>query len=318
VLIGWLIVVVVVLGVIAAVLLTRRSHDDVHSVEHYHRQLHTLEEIRGHPVDAVNVSTLGEKADSAGKAEGEVFPASAFRVSGSSTVRLTGSDQPPVPPVPPPPVPNPSKPLTFDDASPDPVPATFMTGNEDRVIRSIDHRPRRLGGPAAAVGAVLVLVLVLILTGLHSNTGKHHGKSATATTTATTHPATTQRHHETTTTTSTTAPPSVSAPSAATAHTASYTVSDAAYSLNIAATTGECWVDVTNTATGAVLFTTTLLSGQSHTIAASGPVTVIAGAPGAFAATVDGAAVTLPPGNQAPFTLNFSTASSAGGTTTTT
>ncbi|HEY5384175.1 MAG TPA: DUF4115 domain-containing protein [Acidimicrobiales bacterium] len=311
-LIGGLIVVVVVLGVIAAVLLTRRSHDDVHSVEHYHRQLHTLEEIRGHPVDAANGSTVGEKVD---KAEGEVFPASAFRVSGSSTVRLTGSDQPPVPPVPPPPVANPSKPLTFDDASPDPVPVTFMTGNEDRVIRSIDHRPRRLGGPAAAVGAVLVLVLVLILTGLHSNSGKHHGKSATAPTTATTHPATTQHRHETTTTTSTTAPPSVSAPSAATSHTASYTVSDAAYSLNIAATTGECWVDVTNTATGAVLFTTTLQSGQSHTIAASGPVTVIAGAPGAFAATVDGAAVTLPPGNQAPFTLNFLTASSAGGTT---
>jgi hypothetical protein len=212
---------------------------------------------------------------------------------------------------------SPSKPLTFDDASPDPVPATFMTGNEDRVIRSIDHRPRRWGGPAAAVGAVLVLVLVLILTGLHSNAGKHHGKSATATTTATTHPGTTHRHHETTTTTSTTAPPSVSAPSTTTAHTASYTVSDAAYSLNIAATTGECWVDVTNSATGAVLFTTTLQSGQSHTIAASGPVTVIAGAPGAFAATVDGTAVTLPPGNQAPFTLKFLTASVAGGTTTT-
>jgi hypothetical protein len=213
-------------------------------------------------------------------------------------------------------VPNPSKPLTFDDAGPDPVPATFMTGNEDRVIRSIDHRPRRLGGPAAAVGAVLVLVLVLILTGLHSNAGKHHGKSATGATTATTHPgATHHRHETTTTTTSTTAPPSVSPPSATSAHTASYTVSDAAYSLNIAATTGECWVDVTNTATGAVLFTTTLQSGQSHTIAASGPVTVIAGAPGAFAATVDGAAVTLPPGNQAPFTLHFLTASGAGGTT---
>jgi hypothetical protein len=309
VLIGGLIVVVVVLGVLAAVLLTRRSHDDVHSVEHYHRQLHTLEEIRGHPGDVTNGSTAGEKG------EGDVFPASAFRVSSSSTVRLTGSDQPTVPPVPPPPVPNPSQPLTFDDASPDPVPATFMTGNEDRVIRSIDHRPRRLGGPAAAVGAVLVLVLVLILTGLHSDAGKHHGKSAI---TATTHPATTHRHGETTTTTtSTTAPPSVSPPTTTTAHTASYTVSDAAYSLNIAATTGECWVEVTNTATGAVLFTTTLQSGQSHTIAATGPVRVIAGAPGAFAATVDGAAVTLPPGNQAHFTLNFLTASSTTGTTTT-
>ena len=76
-------------------------------------------------------------------------------------------------------------------------------------------------------------------------------------------------------------------------------------------------MDVTNPATGAVLFTTTLLSGQSHTISASGPVTVIAGAPEAFAATVNGAAVTLPPGNQAPFTLNFLTVSSVTGPTTT-
>ena len=76
-------------------------------------------------------------------------------------------------------------------------------------------------------------------------------------------------------------------------------------------------MEVTNTATGAVLFTTTLQSGQSHTIAATGPVRVIAGAPGAFAATVDGAAVTLPPGNQAPFTLNFHDGVLDDGTTTT-
>ena len=48
-LIGGLIAVVVVLGVLAAVLMARRTHDDEHSVEHYHRQLHTLEEIRGQP-----------------------------------------------------------------------------------------------------------------------------------------------------------------------------------------------------------------------------------------------------------------------------
>jgi Domain of unknown function (DUF4115) len=293
----------VVLGVTAAVLMLRRSHDDEHSVQHYHRQLHTLEEMRTHPP--------GE-GDQNGTKETDVpaaFPASAFRVSGSSTVRLTEDDKPLVPPVPPPPVPNPSKPLTFDDASPDPVPATFMTGNEDRVIQSINHRPRRLGGPAAAVGAVLVLVLVLILTGLHSNNPKHHGKAAGAAAATTT--TTTTKHHETsttTTTTSTTAPPSVSAPSAATAHTAAYTVATPTFALTVAATTGQCWVDVTNTATGAVLFTTTLQSGQSHAIPATGPVTVIAGAPAVFSATVDGAPVTLPPGSQAPFTLKFQTA----------
>ena len=82
-LIGGLIGVVILLGVVAAVLLLRRSHDDVHSVEHYHRQLHTLEEIRTHtPGDRPNGSA------------GEAFPASAFRVSGSSTVRLTEADHP--------------------------------------------------------------------------------------------------------------------------------------------------------------------------------------------------------------------------------
>ncbi len=34
---------------------------------------------------------------------------------------------------------------------------------------------------------------------------------------------------------------------------------------------------------------------------------VIAGAPGSFAATVNGSAVTLPLGYQAPFTLTFQT-----------
>jgi hypothetical protein len=308
VLIGGLVAVVVVLGVIAAVLMARRTHDDQHSVEHYHRQLHTLEEIRAHPA-----------GDNANVRDGPmgVFPASAFRVSGSSTVRLTESGESPVPPVPPPPVPNPSEPLSFDDASLEPVPATFMTGNEDRVIHSINHRPRRLGGPAAAVAAVLVLVLVLILTGLHSDNSKHHGKvSSDATSTpATTHPADTHHHRATsTTTTTTTAAPPVSAATAATAHTATYTVAAADYSLSIGATSGECWVEVSNTATGGVLFTTTLLSGQSHVIAATGPLTVIAGAPGAFTATVNGSPVTLPPGNQAPFTLHFQ---SAGSSTTT-
>ena len=38
----------VVVGLAAGMLARRRTHDDVHSVEHYHRQLHTLEEMRTH------------------------------------------------------------------------------------------------------------------------------------------------------------------------------------------------------------------------------------------------------------------------------
>ena len=185
-------------------------------------------------------------------------------------MRLTEAEKPLVPPVPPPPVPNPSEPLKFDDASPGPVPATFMTGHEDRVIHSINHRPRRLGGPAAAVAAVLVLVLVLILTGLHSGPPKHHG-AATAPTT--TRPPRTRRRRSTTTMTSTTTTTTAAALGVGTdgrhRHTATYTVAAPTYSLTLAATTGECWVDVTDPATGAVFFTTTLLSGQSHTVAAT-------------------------------------------------
>jgi len=297
VLVGGIVGVVVIVGVIAAVIVSRRSHDDVHSVEHYHRQLHTLEEMRTHMSSAGPENGNGEAA----------YPASAFRVSGSATVRLTEPDRPAVPPAPPPPVANPAEPVTFDDSGPEPVPASFMTGGEERVMHAINHRPRRLGGPAAAVGAVAVLILVLIITGLHSNSLAHHPKpSGTVTTTARTHHHAAGRHP--TTTTSTTAPPTVSAPASPTAHTATYHVADASFSLSLAATTGECWVEATDTATGTVLFTGTLFAGQSHSISATGPVTVIAGAPAAFSATVDGSAVTLPLGYQAPFTLSFETA----------
>ncbi len=294
----------VVVGIVAAALLRRRSQDDVHSVEHYHRQLHTLEEIRTHPED-----------DSHNGADGASYPATAFRVSGSSNVRLTEPGRPVVPPIPPPPVPNPGEPVTFDDEeAPEPIPTTFMTGGHDRAMHGIDHRPRRLGGPLAAVAAVLLLIAVLIVAGLHSNS-PGHGKAAN---TATTTPATstpTHSHgsdrHPPRTTTPTTAAPAVSAPQSTSAHAATYQVTSSAYSLDLAATTGECWVEATN-ATGSVLFTATLFSGQSHTVSANGPVTVIAGAPGAFSATVNGTAVTLPLGNQAPFTLHFATGSTAG------
>ena len=106
----------------------------------------------------------------------------------------------------------------------------------------------------------------------------------------------------------------MSAATAATPHAATYDVAAASYSLSLAASTGECWVEAENPATGAVLFSGTLFSGQSHVLTASGPVVVIAGAPGAFAATVNGMPVTLPPGYQAPFTLTFQTPGAAGGT----
>jgi hypothetical protein len=298
VLIGEIAGVVVLVGLAAAVLLRRRSHDDVHSVEHYHRQLHTLSEMQAH---------LPSTEPQNGNDQG-AFPASAFKVSGTSTVRLTEPGLTPVPPVPPPPVAKPSEPVTFEDSDLEMAQSTFMSGAQDRVMESINNRPRRLAAPAAAIAAVTVLIVVLIVTGLHSNSPPHHANTGA---TATSQPhAGTHARNQTTTTTST-APTFVSAPQAGSPHTASYQVAATSYSLSFAATTGECWVEATNTATGSVLFTAILFSGQSHTIAATGPVTVIAGAPAAFSATINGSAVSLPSGYQAPFTLSFQTAAAS-------
>jgi hypothetical protein len=309
----------VVVVAVAGFGLRRRSRDDVHSVEHYHRQLHTLQEMREHP-------------SSPGDDEHAAYPAPAFRV-GTSTVRLTDPNKPLVPPIPPPPVPNPSEPVKFEDEgsaeegpasvdgaqvdgapvdgaqsngkagdpSPQPDPgASVSAKGEARAMQAINHPPRRLGAPLVAVGAVTVLIVVLIVTGLHTTSSPpHHGKAAT---TATTAPAHHSRSGRATTTTTVAAV--VSAPSGATTHDATYQVADAAYSLALDATNGECWVQVTD-ASGAVLFTGVLYAGQSHTVPATGSVTVIAGAPDAFSATVNGVPVSLPSGFQAPFTLKF-------------
>jgi hypothetical protein len=316
VLIDGIVAIVVIVGVTAGVLLRRRSHDDVHSVEHYHRQVHTLEEMRAHP----------SHPGGDGQAP---YPAPAFRV-GSPIVRLTDPNKPLVPPVPPPPVPNPAEPLKFDDegggsvaaeepepaSEPDAAAAVVTTTSatsakgEERAMHAINHRPRRLGAPLAALAAVAVLIVVLIVTGLHTPSSAHHGKTATTVTTTTN--AHQHRTHHAIATTTTTAAAVVSAPSGATNHDATYQVADASYSLALSATNGECWVQATD-GSGTVLFTGILLAGQSHTVPATGSVTVIAGAPNAFAATVNGSPVSLPAGFQAPFTLKFESPGSGAG-----
>ncbi len=286
--IGVIVVVVVVAGALLYALFRRRSHDDAHSVEHYHRQLHTLEEIRAHPLD-----------DSNGRSEAP-FPASTS--TASSSVRLTEPGRPVAPPPVPPPVPLGDEPIRLGDPGGEPLPSASAVRRQERAMEAINHRPRRLAAPLAAVVVVAVLVAVLIVAGTHRNTPRH---SNTATTTTTPAHARSAAHQTTTTTTTTTsAPPAVSAPQPTSAQAATYKVAAASYSLSLAATGGECWVEATS-ASGSVLFSNVLSAGQSHAIAATGPVTVVAGAPGSFAATVDGAPVSLPPGAQSPFTLSF-------------
>jgi hypothetical protein len=335
--IAGILAVVVVVGVIAAAVYRNRSHDDVHSVEHYHRQLHTLEEMRTHPSsgtegngdNGVNGDNGHDKAP---------YPASAFLVSGSSTVRLTDPGHTIVPPAPPPPVKNPGEPVLFVDTHVTPDPnesskATFMTGVDDKAMHSINHRPKRLG-VLVAMAAVVVLIVVLIVAGMHSNTPPSKHPTSGTVTTVTSNPThshqpragtagtTGHRTQKKSAATTTTLAPVVSAPVPTSPNAANYQVGVDSYSLGLSATSSDCWVSATNTSTGAVLFIGVMTAGQSQTVAATGPVTVVAGAPAAFAATVNGVAVQLPFGFQAPFTLQLQTPGAANGasasTTTTT
>jgi hypothetical protein len=295
--IGGIVVIVVVVAALVAWALHRRSQDEVHSVEHYHRSMHTLEEMRAHPTHP------GGNGQSA-------FNEPAFRV-GTPMVRPIDPNRPPVPQAAPPP-PNPAQPIVFDDEAPldapGPVPAGASAETESRAVQAMNRPRRRLGAPMVAVGAVVVLILVLVLSGLHNSSAPHHAKSAARTPARTPATAPARPAHRTQgnrqPTTTTTAPPVVSPPSASTSQSATYQVAVASYSLAFSAASGECWVKATD-ASGSVLFMGLLGAGQSQTVPATGAVTVVAGAPSVFAATVNGAPVTLPSGALAPFTLKF-------------
>jgi hypothetical protein len=296
--------VVVVVGAVA--LFTRRvAHDDVHSVEGYHRSLHTLESINAHPMISAGEEISGPGAESG-------YPESAVRVASPSTGRATvlrGS----VPPVPIPPLADRDTPLTFDDAAqPLAPPAPPKPVQRDKAMISINHRPRRLAAPALAVAVVLVLIVVLLLTGSH---GVPPGRAHSAGTNSGHNSATAPKTHKkkATTITSTPPPPTVSSAQAATPQSATYDVADTTFTMTLTATSGACWVDATSSATGTTLFSGTLAPGAQHSFSATGPVTVIVGAPTVLDATVDGVAVVLPRGFQTPFTMSFVTAGATAG-----
>jgi hypothetical protein len=309
-----------VMALLAALLTRRAAHDDVHSVEGYHRSLHTLESINAHP------ATGGGSAKSAEVAV--PYPESAVRVARSGRVGLREEVRTPVPPVAAPPIGDAELPLKFDDAGPSAatppgpfsgspsgpplatLPAATLppgAGHRDKAMTSINHRPRRLAAPAMAVAAVLVLIVVLLLTGAHS-VPPHHPRTSTTHRDRAGSPTSVPRRTTTSTSTpSAPAAPAVSLPQAATAHSATYDVGAGAFTVTVAATSGSCWVDATSTTTGTTLFAGTLAPGGRQSFGALGPVTMLVGAPTVFVASVDGVAAVLPAGFQTPFTMSFVT-----------
>jgi hypothetical protein len=298
--------IVAVLAAAVTLLSRRRIHDDEHSVEGYHRQLHTLEGINAHP--AGSGREQGSEVD-----DKPAYPETAFRVTGSSTVRLTDADHRVVPPVSPPPLASLGEPVKFDDTTRSTTPSTAGTlgwGSDDRTMQAINRRPRRLAGPAVAVAAVIVLIVVLLLTGSHKVPPAHggHGSDTAKTTPPTSGHATGAQHrsksHRTTPTT-TTVPLMVSSAQQPTANSASYDLADQTYSLLVTATTGPCWLDVSSTTGGTTLFTGVLNAGQQHIINATGSVTIVLGAPQLANVEVNGVPAVLPAGYQTPFTMHL-------------
>jgi Domain of unknown function (DUF4115) len=287
-----IIIVVVVSSLVGVVLLRRRSHDDVHTIEGYHRVAHTLEVINEHPQGA-------EKTAESAAPTKHAYPESAVRLTDAATVRLTHPAPTDVPPIAPPEVTERVGAITFDDAL---APAKGETAlkPDDPAIGFMNHRPRRLLAPGLAVVGVLALVSVLLIYGAHSTAPPRHHRAVVSTTSTAPRPTTT-----------TTAPlPVVSPPQVTSSTDATYAVGKSTFTLVLSATSSDCWISVTGPA-GANVFTGVLNAGQQQTVPATGLVSVEIGAPGAFAATVNGAAVTLPTTYQTPLTLHFTPPASA-------
>jgi hypothetical protein len=253
----------------------------------------------------------GRDSETADASEPAGFPASAFRVSGSSTVRLTEADRPVVATGPAPP--GGQSVEAGDVRRRQPGPGAGHLHDRER---GPGHRVHQVTGPvawrtrsAAVAAGALVVVLVthphraaLRLT-KHPRQGSQRAPR----------PRPPTRRRSTSTTRRrrprrTTAPPSVSVRRrATTAHAATYTVSASNFSLTLAATTGECWVDVSELQLGRGALHGTLGTGSvpRHLRHRTGHRDRRRA--GAFGATVDGAAVTLPLGFQTPFTMSFVT-----------
>jgi Domain of unknown function (DUF4115) len=301
VLIGEIAAAVVVIALTVTLLTRRVAHDDVHSVEGYHRSLHTLESIKAHPA-------LPQEAVESSPAMKPAYPESAVRLAGTSSVRVSGRHPPPVPPVALPSTVDPEGPVTFEDAGPPSIAmAPPGSGQRDKAMVSINHRPRRLAAPAMALAAVSVLIVVLVVTGSHSVAPPHHHKAGSAKGRSNSSgPKPAPKHTATTTPTTQPPPaPAVSAPQQSTSRNATYDVASSDFTLDLSATSGACWVDVTNSTSGATYFEGTLEPGEPHVLNVSSPLTVVVGAPTLFGASVNGVAAALPLGFQTPFTMNF-------------
>jgi hypothetical protein len=200
-----------------------------------------------------------------------------------------------------------------DDTSvvPEPSPDGWTRGSALTLPRGLPGQRRghrtgrrrsRPGGrlvPVAAAVVVLGLVVGLAVALAPSHHGGAPGRKAIP---PRTRAATHVRRSQTTTTTR----PELQATSA-TSSTAAYGAPATAYTVALSAT-GLCWVEATEASTGKVVWTGTLLTGQTRSISSAGSLLVRLGAANDVSVTLNGEPVVLPSSFSSPFDMRFQSA----------
>jgi hypothetical protein len=280
---------VAVLAGLAIWALRRRGSDEVHSVAGYQHRLARLEEVRRRQVGG-SVRILGGNSDVEERATQPVIGESGrIEISSSTTPRrLEDTGQLPV-------------------QERRPPPPTYR--RREVSMARISRRPRRLGAPIAAAVAVIILVTGLAIAGARSRT-----PHATTTSTTTLHHRGTKTGS---TTTTTTVRPATFTAASVSGLNATYQLPFASYTVEFTATTGNCYVEVTN-AQGQVPYASVLDAGQTQQLTLNGNSKVDLGAPDYVQVKVDRTPVTFPTPVPAPLNLIFDASGTTAATTTTT
>jgi hypothetical protein len=316
-------VLVLVVGAIAVFAFRRGGGDEVHSVEGYRQALDTLREV-GSKGASPTVRVIGREADPVQDPPGGPPGSRSVSMPGSlatereSAAFGSGPEETGV--------------GLDDGAGGMPVfgerePTGASTGRSiaresrqtRRAISAMNHRPRRMGASlvAAAIVVAAVAVLVLVVRDHRKPAAGHHDSPTTTTTAHTTNTTTASTvahqasgaHHSATHKSGAhqSAPhnPNNYAPVSATPGAATYAPPATSYSLVVDAGAGDCWLQITQVATGASVYANTLTQGQSESVTLTGASTVVLGSPSSVTMKLDNEPLLLPPGFLTPFTVTL-------------
>jgi hypothetical protein len=95
-------------------------------------------------------------------------------------------------------------------------------------------------------------------------------------------------------------------PTTSTSGSAAYPAPSGSYTVALRAT-GLCWVEATDSSTGAIVWTGTLLTGQTRSIPATENLTLRLGAADNVLVTLNGQSIVMPTGFASPFDMRFVT-----------